>query len=113
MPVFTIEIDTDAKTCRKMVNGVEMDFDEMSLSQHSYKCDGSETIDYHVGIGRNIEDERMYHSYSWSESIGESSSDVLYSKVKASEKEIQQKKYYLFDLYKQEGDKKYKKDKDK
>lgn len=113
MPKFTIEIDTDAKTCVKTVNGVEMDFDEISLYQYSYEVEeGKKEYEYGARISMDVDNGRISHNYFWTEGGG-NTSDLEYSKVKAAEKaseeDIKKKRYYLFDQYKQEGGKDYKK----
>lgn len=82
MPVFTIEIDTDALTCVKTVNGMPVDFDSISLSQYTYTdhsccCDEEDEaeivraydVSYEV-IGSDGE-SRVRESFYWDSRSGQ------------------------------------------
>ena len=85
MPKFTIEIDTDNKTCVKSVNGVPFDIDSMSLSQWSYTDDDKKIYEYSVSVSKDYEGERVSQSYSWSVKEGqEEEPEMEYSKTVSS-----------------------------
>lgn len=112
MPKFSIEIDTDAKTCKKMVNGMEVDVDEMSLSKYTFNrscdpCEGDQdkkVTEYYVSLSVEKDDHTIRQSYRWTEDESNEVSEIDYSEVASAEKntkeDMEEKRYYLFDKYK-------------
>jgi len=69
MPIFSIEIDTDNLTCSSKVNGIDIDFDGLTISKYTYKdcscCDEEDS-------------DEIIHSYSVSYEVqSEDYSDMI------------------------------------
>lgn len=88
-------MDTDSKTCKKMVNGVEMDFDEMSISECSYNppvysdsdedSESKKVTEYSVRVTMNNGDSQSTQSYNWTKE-NEKVYNVEYSKTSTANK---------------------------